>query len=306
MPKPPVINRRRYCMLLAGGALGLTAGRAVPAEERAPLGISGPRLVILDWGLAATGLALGTTPIGVPAPDWYDRYIVAPPMPAGVTDVGLLFTPNFELIEALEPDAIVITPSLTPAMELLGRIAPVERFAIHAPGPDAYDHAARETARLAAFLGDAAAGSAYIGGVERTLNQTRVDLAALSEHPIYLVSPIDDRHLTIYGPNSFHAAVLKKLGLRNAWTGMPPAGFATIALQELAVVPEARIVVIRNPAEAGVVSRLLDGPFWSALPFARAGRVSVIDTVLVTGGLPAAARLARMLRVLTKNAGGGA
>ncbi|MDF1747534.1 MAG: iron-siderophore ABC transporter substrate-binding protein, partial [Alphaproteobacteria bacterium] len=91
------------------------------------------RLVVLDWGLVETVLALGVVPLGVPAPDWYDRYVGEAEMPPDVSDVGLLFAPNFEMIQMLAPARILITPGLTGAKSMLGRIAPTDIISIYRP-----------------------------------------------------------------------------------------------------------------------------------------------------------------------------
>jgi iron-chelate-transporting ATPase len=123
------------------GRRSLLAGLAALLWTRVAGAAPGPRLAVLDWGLAETCLALGCVPVGVPAPAWYDRYAVEPPMPPGVADVGLLFTPNFEVLQDLALDAVVIPPLLT-----------MSRDRIQFEGRSLAAWPARELARRIAYL----------------------------------------------------------------------------------------------------------------------------------------------------------
>lgn len=82
------------------------------------------RLAVLDWGLTEMILALGITPAGVSAPDWYRKLISVPTLPATVQDLGLLFQPNLETLYALKPDTIVITPQHALLKPALAQVSP--------------------------------------------------------------------------------------------------------------------------------------------------------------------------------------
>ncbi len=254
----------------------------------------GMRVAVLDWGLAETCLALGCVPAGVPAPPWYDRYAVEPPMPPGVPDVGLLFTPNLELLQELAPDAVLISPLLALLRGHLERIAPLIVASVYRPAPGAYDWAQAETRRLAERLGRAAAGAALEADCRATLAQARAALAGYDGRPLYVLSVLDAQHVNVFGRNSLHHDVLLRLGLRNAWDGDTAGEFATLGIERLVQTPEARIIAIA----AGGGDRLgavAASPLWQALPAVRAGRVLPVGPVLGSGGLPAARRFARLL-----------
>ncbi|HEY4250531.1 MAG TPA: ABC transporter substrate-binding protein [Roseomonas sp.] len=281
MPRRAVPGRR--ALFASVGGLLLASGAA--AADAA-------RIAVLDWGLVQTCLALGRAPIGVPAPPWYDRYAGAPLLPPGVTDIGLLFTPNFELVQELAPDAIVIPPALGVVRPLLARIAPVVTGAIFRPAPGALDFARAGTRRLGLELGlDAAALEA---ACDAALDAARAALAGQDGRGLYLVSVLDERHLIVFGAGSLHQDVLTRLGLRNAWD-LPVRGeFATIGAEALARDPEARIIDI-TPGFGSRSAAIARNPVWAALPPVRAGRVHRIGPVLGSGGLPAAARFAGLL-----------
>ena len=76
------------------------------------------------------------------------------PMPQSVVDVGLRMEPNLELIRALRPDLILLSPMQQASVPLLERIAPVQLVAFNAPEqPDSYQQARVATA-LACYVAD--------------------------------------------------------------------------------------------------------------------------------------------------------
>ncbi len=274
-----MLSRRQY---LAGFA----ASAALPRSLRAA---APQRIAALDWGLAATLLSLGRRPVGVPAIKHYDRNIGEPRMPPGVTDIGLLFTPNFELLAELAPDAILITPDLGPARLQLERIAPLVTLQISPPNAPPYPQAQRDTLRLADLVGAAAAGQALIARTEAAITALRDTGGPHRGRDLLVISFIDDRHVSVYGANSLFQDVIERAGLRNAWTGPTGrAGFQNIGIQELVHMPEALVLSVQYR----VPRNLAESLFWNALPFVRDRRVRGIPAVLASGGLPSAIRFA--------------
>ncbi|WP_159107460.1 ABC transporter substrate-binding protein, partial [Azospirillum sp. B506] len=186
------MSRRR----LLGGAFALGGGGEWTGGlgARAAQAASPPRRVaVLDWGLAASCVALGCVPVGVPAPSWCTRYVGYPALPAGVVDVGLLFTPNFELLQELKPDAILIPPGLDVMRGPLERVAPVFAVALDRPGAAVLERAGSETRRLAALLGLEAAAEALAARAEAALEKAAHRLAPLADRPVWLVNILDQR-----------------------------------------------------------------------------------------------------------------
>ncbi|MBK1839188.1 ABC transporter substrate-binding protein [Azospirillum sp. YIM B02556] len=293
LPWAPPLSRRR----LLGGAVALGFGGGPGAGPAwAEIRAEAPRRVaVLDWGLAACCVALGCVPVGVPAPSWCTRYVGAPALPAGVVDVGLLFTPNFELLQEVKPDAVLITPGLEVMRGPLERVAPVFTVALDRPGAGVLERTGSETRRLAAFLGLETVAEALTARAEAALAEAADKLAPLVDRPVWLVNILDQRHVNVFAASSLHHAVLHRLGLRNAWSGEPTMGeFVTVGLERLAKVPDARLV---NVALGGFgrLKAMAANPFWQALPFAREGRTHEIGSVLGSAGLPAVERLARLL-----------
>jgi len=90
-------------------------------------------------------------------------------------------------------------------------------------------------------------------------------------------------------------AVLKRLGLANAWARQTSySAQAPIDIVTLAESPEAAIVVV-SPVPDDAKRTLPESAIWRNLPAVRAGRVMLVDPVNHFGGLPAARRLGRLL-----------
>ncbi|VVD75296.1 Iron(3+)-hydroxamate-binding protein FhuD [Pandoraea fibrosis] len=256
-----------------------------------------PRVVVLDWGLSAQVLALGVTPVGVSRPPWYRMLSGTPPMPDSVVDTGLLFQPNFEVVQALKPDLIVITPLHASLADSLARIAPL----FVAPSPHPHEDGYRLALRRARALGDALGRP---NGTARLLEETEARIAALRaglaqhsdviQRPIYLMSPIDTRLTNVFGRESVFGGTLAAIGLTNAWRRPSDTeGMAQVDYTQLGVDPAARAMTIG--ARPALLNLLDKSPLWRVLPFVQGRRVSQLPMMLPTGGTPTALRLADAL-----------
>ncbi len=255
-----------------------------------------PAMAVLDWALAATALALGGKVIGVPAIDYYRRTVVEPPMPDDVADVGLLFTPNFELLDQLAPDFIVIPPALRVGEPFLRRIAPTLVVDLARDGDATVTAALEGTGHLADAIDRQPEWDELRSGMERQLQDAAARLAPWRDRPLWIAMPADDRHLTAFGPGSLFADVLNRLGLVNAQKG---SGFwrgqATVGLDRIAAVPEASLVLIDADGSNSVSLPEMNGVFWQALPAVREGRIFHLPAVMENGGVPAVMRFSRLL-----------
>jgi ferric hydroxamate transport system substrate-binding protein len=258
---------------------------------------------VMDFGLTEMLLMLGVTPLATSVPDWYRRTNVAPPLPEGVIDIGLLYQPNFELLEQLRPDLLVLTPAHAPMRAQLERIAPTITLALSAPGVEPWQQITLETQRLARVLHREPQAEAAIADANAKLAAAgaRIATAAAANKvaaPIFVVEFVDDRHLLAYGPGSLFGDVMTRLGLRNAWTGPTNArGYAVTDFTRLADAKdagEARLVYI-DPLPDAARDTLAQGVLWHSLPFVRAGRVASMPKVSQGGALYSGARFAGQL-----------
>jgi iron complex transport system substrate-binding protein len=289
-------NRRE---LLAAGALVLTCG---PRARAASLP---PRVAALGWSCAQTLLALGLVPLAVPEIERYGRLVVEPAMPAQVSEVGLRSEPNLELLRQLAPDLIVIDPGLASARGRLEQIAPVDVFTTLAPGRRPLTVSQEAMRRLAARLGLDAACETYLARFETNLADYAAQAAGYRGGPLYLIHEMFRNRALVFGSTGLYQDVLYRFGLRNAWTG--PSGLyghVVIGIEELADVPEARLVLI-NSRGADFARLLRTHPFLGSLPAIRASRLTVLPDVHFSGGMPAAERFARLLAERLPKSGDG-
>lgn len=251
---------------------------------------------MLDWPLTEIVLSIGVVPVGVSRPPWYRMLDGNPPLPDSVADTGLLYQPNFEVIDALKPDLIVVTPWHAPLMSLLQRIAPTHVVPLFGPGIEVYPAVRAATRELAQRLNRAAAADALFARADAALEHASQRLARFraTRRPVYLLHPIDDRHISVFGKTSLFGGVLAQLGIDNAWRGHADSQGTTQAdLAALVQEGEAQAVVIGVPP--GVAMQLKQSPVWHALPFVQRDRVQSIAPLPALGGLTTSMRFANAL-----------
>lgn len=267
------------------------SGAAVSAHDRYR------RIVVLDWDLTEMILSLGIVPVGVARPLWYMQLDGVPPLPNGVVDTGLLYQPNFEVLQRLAPDLIVITAWHAMLRPMLERIAPTLTVATFAPRVDVFTNMREQTRYLASVLGREREAEALLTRLDDVLagSATRLQAIGAGRRPVYVFRPIDARHVTVYGPHGLFGGVMRELGLINAWQGGADVqGAAGTDLAALAQQPEASAVLVGMPSP-GIPEELARSPLWRALPFVKDGRLRQIGKISATGGPETAMRFATQL-----------
>ncbi|MGQ7791106.1 ABC transporter substrate-binding protein [Faunimonas sp. B44] len=274
------------------GSFALAAAPGISAASAR----AAPRIVSLDYGLATTLLALGVVPAGVAAAADWDLWVVEPELPRGIVDVGADQEPNLELLAAMRPDLILITPYLEASRSVLERIAPVLSFAIYADEGEPLRRAEAATLDLARRLGREDAAEAFLAAADDAFSGCARRLASRAIPPVALVNFMDDRHARIYGRQSLYQDVLERIGVANAWTGATNYwGFQTIGIEELGRLdPELRLISF-EPVPPDTAPTLARSPLWTSLPFVQAGRVSTLPGVLMFGMVPSALRFGGLL-----------
>ena len=168
------MNRRAMLSALLGtGVLAATtlSNLAVAAPAR--------RVVVLDWGLTEMVLSIGVVPVGIANTRDFRRNFTACDVPASVVDLGLMFQPNMELLFALKPDLIVISPAHATLRAALERVAPTVTFGRYRSSDTPYSAARAETLQLAHLLGCEARAEALIAQADTVMDRARTSLAAL-------------------------------------------------------------------------------------------------------------------------------
>ncbi|WP_280538901.1 ABC transporter substrate-binding protein [Chromohalobacter sp. 11-W] len=253
-----------------------------------------PRIATVDWTIAETLLALGVTPVGVAQTDAYREWVGAPSLPAEVADIGLRAQPNRELLAQLDPDRILLSPMFSTLAPSLERIAPTDTVALYTPGSDLWTRLKNATREIAAIANREAEADTLLAWLDAHLALLRQSLASreIGDRPLLVVQFIDDRHVRVFGEHSLYNAVMQRLGLENAWQDATNYwGFATVGLEALAKLDDARLVVI-EPMPVGVDERLASSALWQHLPSVRRDDVLTLPPVWSFGGAPSAARFA--------------
>ncbi|MGW9949521.1 iron complex transport system substrate-binding protein [Rhizobium leguminosarum] len=258
----------------------------------------GPRIVSLDYGLASTLLSLGLPPVGISdLADW-DRWVVEPPMPKSVVDIGSSFEVNFEILVTLKPDIILTTPYLDELLPKLQSVAKVVRLEVFTPGIGSILPAAiAATRKLAGELGRENEAEQFLARADTFFERCGSRLAGKNLPPVALVNFMDARHVRIYSsPGLFHN-VLERIGVRNAWTRESNYwGFETIGIEDLSKItdPDARLIAF-DPVPPDVLPKLAQSPLWNRLAFARPGHLSILPPALMFGMVNEAMRFAGLL-----------
>ncbi|WP_411037258.1 ABC transporter substrate-binding protein [Shinella sp. BYT-45] len=288
MPTVRHCSRRGFCRMLGAAALAAApAGRSHAHSAQAPL-----RIAALEHRIVETLLAIGLSPLAMQDPATYRRWVVEPPLPDGVVDLGTEAEPNVELLADLRPD-LILTPEERPDLDRLAMIAPLRALTMTpAPGIREYAHFETVLLDLARLFARSASGHAAVSGVEADIAGARRRLIRRAGQPVFLVTFVDNRHVWVYGRSNLFQDVLDRVGLVNAWAD--EGTFDVVGIDKLADRKDARLVFIENNAP-GVPADLAASPLWRALPFVRAGRVAGIASVTPFGALPTAGRFARLL-----------
>ncbi|WP_292623403.1 ABC transporter substrate-binding protein [Mesorhizobium sp.] len=283
--------RNRMTRRAALGLFALPFAGIVPSMvEAKPL-----RIVCLDDGLAETLLTLGVNPVAIAGRDVWENWVVEPPLPPEIADVGTLLEPNLELLQQLAPDIILSMPYLDGIKPLLERVAPVTTIGLYTEAGQPYQRAVEATRQLARLVGKESEGEALIAATDAYFSEVRRELAPLSARPIYVVSFLDPRNVRVYGRKSLFQEVFDRIGLRNAWAGETNYwGFSTVGIDGLATSSDARLAYL-EPLPEGAGGTLTESPVWNAMPFVRNRSIMRLPAVLMFGALPSATRFARVL-----------
>ncbi|WP_020186188.1 ABC transporter substrate-binding protein [Methylopila sp. 73B] len=261
-------------------------------------GAGATRVVSLELQLTETLVALGAPPIAAADNALYRRLVGRPELPASVEDLGPIQQPNLEFLTYLKPDLIVLPPwEIGGSRRALARVAPIEAIGDLSARPP-IERLNETTRRLGVLVGRDGDAEALVANAAAEIDALRTGAAT---RPTFLCRLMENgRHVAIFGGRSVVGAVAERLGMPNAWTGRQSAfGTAVAAIEDLARVPDARLVHFHRGAETDrALARLARSPLWAALPMVRMGRTHAMPVVHPNGGLASAIRAAAQLATL--------
>ncbi len=268
----------------------------LPLAARAGLPVVDPhRIVAINWAAAETLLSIGVTPLAISDTGYFRRRIPQPALPAGVQDIGPFWEPNMELLDALRPSLIISDVLSAPVMAKMAAIAPLETVTAWYASGNPWQALHDWTQQTGARLGAEAAAARWLQQVAGELNDLRLRLAARQQaRVLVMVLDQDGRYATIYGRGSLADAVIRQLGLRNAWQkAVNAAHIARVRIEELADLPCDRLFYTELPT---VMTRLRRARqpdcLWQQLPLFKSDRVTHLAHFFPFGGLATGLALA--------------
>lgn len=267
------------------------------ARESVP---AGERLVVLDWTLLETLIALGFPPAAAADLEGYQTWVGAPALPEGIVDIGLRNQPNLELLSQLNPDRFLIPPLFANVAPLLSRIGPVETLPLYSDEGPLWPNLREFTRAVARYTPEPNAAGKLINRVESRLDAIAGALPA-DLPPFLIVQFMDSRHVRVFGDNSLYDAVFERLGIANAWQGKTNAwGFSLVGIEALAEkgnlsASSPRLLVV-EPMPPGLREEMQSSGLWQSLPAVSRGGVLYLPPAWSFGGLPSAQRFAELLQ----------
>lgn len=281
-----------FCLLaLPAVADGITVNdrRGAQHFDAAP-----QRIAVLTWALAEQVLDLGVVPVAVPETGLYRTWVVSPPLPESVVDIGLRDSPNLERLSSLGPDVILASDIPAKDVARLEKIAPVLVFDTFSAEHDNIAASRDIFMTLARLLGRERMAARKLAGMEDNIDAMAAQLKDALGGTIRSAAVIrlnDGATMWAYGENSFPQEALRRLGLSNALAVTASRwGVAQRPVADLAKVETGAVLAIR-PHLAG--DAVFETALWPFLPAVRNGRFAETRPVWSYGGILSLERHAR-------------
>ncbi len=271
-------------------------GDAAAGAGDDPAPIIARRPATVEWAAAETIVAIGGFPVATASP-YRGQKGVTDAFPT-VPEVGSLFSPDPESLQAVQPDLIFCAQWQQNLVPMLSRIAPVHIFDLRSPSDKVLDNTFRLVGDVGRLLGRQAEAQAYRQDAEARFDELKERLRPASGQPVLLGAlAADGRHISVFGRGSLFDSVLGRLGLGNAWTGpMNAWGNMTQGVEVLTNYPDTPFLYLdAGPPTIAARQALGASSLWNALPSVQRGRAKAIPFAWLYGGLPTGLRFGASL-----------
>ncbi|WP_139536420.1 ABC transporter substrate-binding protein [Klebsiella spallanzanii] len=262
------------------------------------------RIVAINWAAAETLLSIGVTPLAISDSRYFRRRIPRPVLPESVLDVGPFWEPNMEMLDALRPSLIIsdVLPAAT--MAKMAQIAPVETVSAYSTPGDLWEGLRDWTEKIAARLEAGPAAARWLRQSQAEMSGFRLRLTARPGlRVLVMVLDQDGKYATIYGNGSLADAVIRQLGLINAWQKpVNSIHVARVRIEELADLTCDWLFYTELPT---TMTRLMrtrqSNGLWRHLPIVAEQQVTRLEHFFPFGSLATALGLAgEITRILER------
>lgn len=162
-------------------------------------------VVVFDYGFLSTLSELGANVAGVPQsnlPEFLSQY-------ADVANAGTLFEPDFEMVNSLKPELIIVAGRSSAVYPDLAKIAPTIDLTI--PAGDFINGFRTNTRILGEIFGQEAEVEARLAEIDASI--ARVNELAAESGAKALIVMVSGGEITAYGPGSRFGLIHDELGV---------------------------------------------------------------------------------------------
>lgn len=259
-----------------------------------------------DWGNAATLTAMGHAPIATGDVRVWDRWVGSPKLPASITDLGIRYQPNAELIAQLPVDMVIDNYFYEHARNLYGDV-PAESVMSAAKGETAtWADYTEPTRELGMLIDNPKMAEDYI-----VQSQKDIQLASQQFQQRYpkakkfaVVQFADANNMRMYVANSLFQPALEQMGRElvvlgkgNQW------GFVPIRMGDLAQLDDETCLLIIDPLSPITRAEIDDSLIWQRLDYGNTRCVGELPPVWIYGGMSSLVSLANNLSEVSLKGG---
>jgi iron complex transport system substrate-binding protein len=249
---------------------------------------------------------MGYAPIATGDVRVWHKWVGTPKLPLTITDLGIRYLPNAELVAQLPVDLVVDNFFYEHARNLYGDV-PAESVMSAAKGDTAvWEDYTEPTRKLGALIEEPQLAEDYIV-------KSRQDIAAASEQlqqrypdvkKFAVVQFADANNLRMYVANSLFEAALKQMDKElvvldegNQW------GFVPLRMGDLAQLDDEVCLLIVHPLSPITRAEIEDSLVWQRLGYGNTRCMGELPPVWIYGGMSSLVSLADNLANVTLNGG---
>jgi iron complex transport system substrate-binding protein len=263
----------------------LCAALLIPASADA----AAKRVVAIEWDTVENLHVLGMAPVGAADMKGYDTWVAAP-RPKGMKDIGSRQSPSIERIAALKPDLIVVPDyRSTKNLSQLKKIAPVLVTHPYPASGSQFTAMVTDFRRLADAVGRKSRGESILQDLSNNIarNKAALKRGKRAGASVAIATPggtTSAPAIRMFTTNSQSADVVRRLGLKDGWSGTARYGFTTVGLEGLSRV-NGWLAFVYPPQFSKQVSGITKSSAYKKLPVVKANRVRTLGgTTWLFGG----------------------